>query len=278
MSDFSHKHLFASMVCCLMLALLMNAPSAIAAKKSGKGITSSELQSKLMSFSDRLAARVSGATIEYLHIKGYAKSPSIRFAVTSRRLHACSAAVDIASSANPEIALLNMATLVSLLRLNTQDVWVKKNLVPHSQIFLNAYIELEKDIWSIVHSVLSVKQSTELRTMINEWHEKNIHSTVAVTSIRFADFANKIQHSTLIHDGKPGGFLKETNKQIEQTRVLAERTVFIAEREPTLIRWQTEQVFFDLAMEPEFKAMVNNSGNIGRAAQRLANFTKKCPK
>ncbi len=281
MCDFRLKPVLFTMFCCLMMALLINSEPAIAAKKSTKAaITPSELQSQVMSFADRFIARVNGATIDYVYIKGYARKSKDRFAVNSRRLHACTAAVSIASGANPEVALLDMVSMVTLLRLTTQDLWVKKNLVPRSQIFLNAYIELEKDIWTIANSVLSKEQSRELRTMVNEWHIKNIDTTIAVTSIRFGDFAKNRRQSTLIKDGKASGFLKtvkQTNKEIEQARVLAERTVFMAERQPTLIRWQIEQIFFDLAMEPEFRKMVNSSSDIGQAAQRLSKFVERMP-
>lgn len=282
MCDFRLKPVLITMFCCLMMALLINSEPAIAAKKSTKAaITPSELQSQVMSFADRFIARVNGATIDYVYIKGYARKSKDRFAVNSRRLYACTAAVSIASGANPEVALLDMVSMVTLLRLTTQDLWVKKNLVPRSQIFLKAYIELEKDLWTIANSVLSKEQSRELRTMINEWHIKNIDTTIAVTSIRFGDFAKNRRQSTLIKDGKASGFLKtvkETNIEIEQARVLAERTVFMAERQPTLIRWQIEQIFFDLAMEPEFREMLNSSSDIGQAAQRLSMIAEKMPK
>jgi hypothetical protein len=264
------------MLCCLMMALLINIQPSYAAKKSTSStMTPSELQSQVMSFADRFIARVDGTTIDYIHIKGYAKTPRDRFAVNARRLVASSAAVSIAAGPNPETALLDMVTLVSLLRLTTEDVWVGKKLVPHSQILLKAYVELEKDIWAIANSVLSKEQSKELQSLIYEWHKENINTTVSVSSIRFGDFAKKRRQSTL--EGKVKGFLKSTNAQIEQTRVLAERTVFMAERQPNLIRWQIEQIFFDLAMEPEFKVLLDTSRDIALAGKSIAKTAEEMP-
>jgi hypothetical protein len=272
--------------CCLLMALLMISLPACAAKKKSTPpatptITAPELQSQIMSFADRFMARVGGSTADYVYVKGYATTPLIRMAVHTRRLSACQAAVSIAGGSNPEVAMLDMVVLVTLLRLTTEEVWIPKKLVPNGQILLDAYVELERDIWLIATEVLSKEQADELRNLIDEWHTKNINALVGVTSIRFGDFAKKRRQSTLFKDGKASGFLKavsEANQEIEQARILAERTIFMAERQPTLIRWQVEQIFFDLAMEPEIGDLLNSSADIGRAAARISMTVEKMPK
>jgi hypothetical protein len=170
--------------------------------------------------------------------------------------------------------------MVSLLRLAAEEIWIPKEVLPNGQVLLDAYVELERDIWSIATKVLSKEQADELRSMIDEWHTKNINNIVAVTSIRFGDFAKKRRQSTLFKDGKASGFLKtvqETNKEIEQARILAERTIFMVERQPTLIRWQVEQIFYDLAVEPEIGDLLSSSADIGRAARRISMTVEKMP-
>lgn len=285
MCDFrSMPALFVKFSCLLMALLMISLPACAAKKKSTPPttptITASELQSQIMSFADRFMARVGGSTADYVYVKGYATTPLIRMAVQQRKLNSCSAAVSIAGGSNPEVAMLDMVVLVTLLRLTIEEVWIPKKLVPNGQILLDAYIELEKDIWSIATEVLSKEQADELRNLIDEWHKKNINALVGVTSIRFGDFAKKRRQSTLFKDGKASGFLKavsEANKEIEQTRILAERTIFMAERQPTLIRWQVEQIFFDLAMEPELGDLLNSSADIGRAARRISMTVEKMP-
>lgn len=271
-------------LCCLLLAALLLASPAHAAKKAvAPVITPSELQSQIMSFADRFIARVSGATLEFAYMKEHTALPLVRLAAHNRKLEACTAAVNIAAGTNPEVALLDMVVLVSLLRLTTEDVWfpeMKKRNVAGGEILLNAYVELEKDIWSIAHKVLSEEQSRELQQMIRGWHKKNVGKPVAITSIRFSNFASKRRQSTLVKGGKPKGFLKavaETSREIEHARVLAERTVFLIERQPTLIRWQMEQIFFDLAMEPEFATVISTASNIGQVAKQLSRSIEKLP-
>ncbi len=271
---------------CLLMALLMISLPACAAKKRSTSpatptVTAAELQSKIMSFSDRFMARVNGATIDYVHLKGYATTPFIRAVVQGSKLNSCTAAIRIAGGSNPEVAMLDMVVLVSLLRLTIEEKWIPGEVLPNGQILLDAYVELERDIWSIATEVLSKEQTDELHSLIDEWHTKNIDSNIAVTSIRFGDFASQRRQSTLFKDGKASGFLKsvqETNREIEQTRILAERTIFMAERQPTLIRWQIEQIYFELAMEPELAALLSSSTDIGQAAARISRTVEKMPK
>jgi hypothetical protein len=285
MCDFrSMPALFVKFCCLLMVLLMISLPACAAKKKSTTPttptITAPELQSKIMSFSDRFIARVNGATIDYTQIKGYATTPFIRSVAMGSRLGSCTAAVSIAGGSNPEVAMLDMVVMVSLLRLAVEEIWIPKEVLPNGQVLLDAYVELERDIWSIATEVLSKEQAVELRSLIDEWHTKNINNIVAVTSIRFGDFAKERRQSTLFKDGKASGFLKtvqETNREIEQTRILAERTMFMVERQPTLIRWQVEQIFYDLAAEPEIGDLLNSSADIGRAAARISMTVEKMP-
>jgi len=270
---------------CLLMALLMISLPACAAKKKStppttSTITAPELQSQIMSFADRFMARVNGATIDYVHIKGYATTPFTRSVAQGSRLGSCTAAISIAGGSNPEVAMLDMVVLVSLLRLAVEEIWIPREVLPKGQVLLDAYIELERDIWSIATEVLSKEQADELHNLIDEWHTKNINNVVAVTSIRFGDFAKKRRQSTLFKDGKASGFLKavsEANKEIEQTRILAERTIFMVERQPTLLRWQVEQIFYDLAVEPELADLLSSSADIGQAARRISMTVEKMP-
>jgi len=259
---------------------MLSQPAIAAKKQVSPAVTPSELQSQIMSFADRFVARLGGASIDYLLLKGYTNDPLVRFAVNGRKLHACAAAVSIAAGPNPEVALLDMVAMVSLLKLSTRDVWIPKKYTPNGQIFLDVFNELERDIWSIASKVLSAEQARDLRELIATWHAENVGRIVSVTSIRFSDFAGKRRESTLVQNGKPKGFLKsvqEANKEIEQTRVLAERTVFLVERQPTLMRWQVEQVFYDLAMEPEFNKIINSTVDLSSMAKHLATTVEKMP-
>ena len=273
------------MAAVLLMGLALGVAPAQAARHGGKqakenAMTPSELQSQVMSFADRFVARLTGATAEYLYLRGHKKNPLIRAAVNDRVLRASEAAYTIAAGPNPEVSLLDMVVMVSLLKRSARDVWIPRKLTPHGEIFVRVFDTLEKDIWAIARQVLTPAQRKELRDMIENWHARNKGTLVAVTSVRFADFARKRRQSTLVKNGKPGGFLKavaETNRELERSRVLAERSIFLLEREPTLLRWQVEQIFYDLAIEPESRILVSAAAGVGDTAKRLSDAVRALP-
>lgn len=247
--------------------------------KAEKKISPSELQSQLMGFADRFMAVITGTTLEYI-LATPTVTPLQRALLHARKLEAASSAVRIAGGVNPEISLLDMIVLVSLLRYSTEVYVIPDLLGANARVLLIGYQKLEKDIWEIADAVLSEEQEAELHDLIEEWQDTN-QSTIGVAFLRFSAFAGDRGLSTLVDAGEPGWFLanvSEATKEIEHARVLAERTLYIAERQITLVRWQVEQVFFDLAVTPEFKGLLNSSIDISQASQRMAALLETMPK
>ena len=244
-----------------------------------KKISPSELQSELMGFADRFMGVVTGTTLEYI-LNTPTITPLQRALAHARKLEATSAAVRIAAGVNPEISLLDMIVLVSLLRFSTEVHVIPNVLGANARVLLTGYQKLQRDIWEIADGVLSEEQEEELHDLIEEWQDAN-PTTVGVAFLRFSAFAGDRGLSTLVDAGESGWFLgniSEAKTEIEHARVLAERTLYIAERQMTLIRWQVEQVFFDLAITPEFKGLLNSSVDISQAAQHMAALLETMPK
>ena len=248
-------------------------------EKAEKKISPSELQSQLMGFADRFMGVVTGTTLEYI-LDTPTITPLQRALVQARKLEATAAAVRIAAGVNPEVSLLDMIVLVSLLRFSTEVHIILNVLGANARVLLTGYQKLERDIWEIADEVLSEEQEAELHDLIEEWQDAN-PKTVGVVFLRFSAFAGDRGLSTLVDAGEPGWFLaniSQASKELEHTRVLAERTLYIAERQITLLRWQVEQVFFDLATTPEFKGLLNSSIDISQASQRMAALLETMPK
>ena len=110
---------------------------------------------------------------------------------------------------------------------------------------LQAHRELETGSWRLVEGILDFDQITQLQAIVKEW--RALHPTVkAVAQIRFADFAeaNKPTAGANEH-GKANLFsligldpfrsIDPAVREIEQTRVLAERSIFYLQRAPNLL-------------------------------------------
>jgi len=270
--------------CCLVALLLIMHPIAYAAKDNDSNkITATELQSEIMSFADRLLGLVGGSTKEFI-LQNPTLTPVNRKLLNGQKLEVSAAAVIIAASANPEVSLLDMIILVTLSKYSVEVEILPKISGVKEDILLDAYQKLEKDIWIIAKEALSKKQEVELRELIKQWkitQQKSNKKTVGVAYYRFAAFAKNRRLSALEDKGEPGWFLgkvSKATKELERTRVLAERVVFAAARQPMLIRWEAEQLFYELALAPEITGMLGSATDIGQALLRLAIALETLPK
>jgi len=262
--------------------LLIIQPLAFAKEEVSQKITPSALQSQLMGFADRFLGIVSGSTMKF-SLKNPELSQVQRAYIERRKLEASAAAVRIAAGVNPETSLLDMIVLVTLLRYSTEVDFLPELSGMDGRILLTAYQRLEKDIWSIADDVLSKEQATELQDLIGDWQEDNktMGLAIGVEYYHFSAFSENRRLSTLVDEGEPGWFLakiSKATKEIEHTRVLAERALYIAERQMTLMRWQVEQIFYDLAITQEFNGLLNSAIDMSQASQRMATILEKMPK
>ena len=261
----------------LLLGVMLFQPMISRADEPTKTLTPVELQSRLMSFADDFVAQVSGATLDFVQ-QGHAQTPMSRAAVQGRKLHACTSAISIAAGRNPEVALLDMLVLVRLLKYSTADYWIPNILGPAGNMFLPVYDELENDIWIIARQVLNKTQQQELTQLIDNWHDANRGKLNAIADVRFAEFGDKRHDSSLFDQGKPKGLLAKVDnatQEVQRTRLFAERALFLAERQPTLIRWQMQQVFYELAMTDELQQSLKNTRDIATTSDKVANSLDK---
>ena len=118
--------------------------------------------------------------------------------------------------------------------------------------------ELENDIDVIALRVLKPEQLTELKSLVNEWRTEHPAQRY-VSYIRFSDFS--AMNPT--HHGKSSSFFSiagllstlqlvnvdEATRSVDQARMVAERTIYLSQRIPTLLRWQAEMLFYGLEKE-----------------------------
>ncbi len=53
--------------------------------------------------------------------------------------------------------------------------------------------------------------------------------------------------------------IDEASRSMDQVRTTAEKGIFLAERMPTLLRWQTQMLFYELVSFPETKELIATS-------------------
>ena len=216
-----------------------------------------QLRSMLMDFADRYI-QIIGQAADTLQKETH--DPNTQVAIHSMKLFPCSAAFTIAIDPSPHVALLDMEVLVHL----QGSVWKEtapKRFGDRASVVLDAQQTLEKDIDAIALKVLRPEQLEELKTLVEDWRKENPGQRY-VSYIRLSDFTkmNQRRHkktSVLSVSGLLATLqivnLDETTRSVDQARMVAERTLYLTQRMPTLLRWQSEMLFYETAATPEMK-------------------------
>lgn len=239
---------------------------AAAPATGGAEMTRGQLSGRLMGFADRFFNRISEATdrLEQLN-----PSPECRMAAHATKYYPSVTVLALAADAEPEIALLDLMTVVTLERMVWEGEWAEEVFKEHAPILTEAQKEIEADIWGLAGSVMSAEQIAEMRGLIEEWRRQNPGRRY-VSSTRFDDFAQlrDQQHSAL-----STGFLApvdEATRAVDETRLLGERALFVIIRSPLIMQWQAELFVYEMALKPEVKDMLADTRNLAEAAQTHA--------
>ena len=222
----------------ISMVFFLIAESSYAAKKKdndNKGdpyvMTEIQLQSWLMSFSDRFATVLINS---FERFEELGSTPKIRRYVLRDTVYAIASALTIASEPNPETALLDMVTLTTLARIIYEDNRTKFG-EPIEEMILG-FRNLETDIWGIAAQILTKEQQSELRKIILEWRKSHPNQKY-FSHLRFSEFGTKRHDSKLVKKGETGVLFKSVQKatqQVEELRMLAERGMFLGSRLPIL--------------------------------------------
>ena len=244
-------------------------------KEQSHIMTVVELQSELMGFADRIQSILFQAFEDF-----DASNPDIRTRnfFLGDLTFTMSAAFTIAGQPDPEMALLDMIVVVSLGRSIYENVHYQtfgKSVTP----IVNSFQELENDVWRIATKVLDTEQQKELRGLISQWQEDHSHLT-AYSYIRFGDFAKYRGQTTLKPKGKTGGIFKsvqEATQQVEETRMLAERGLYLGTRLSLLTGAFAEYWLSQLLLNPQMSEILSDLNRVSVVSERLAVVAEEIP-
>jgi hypothetical protein len=238
-------------------------------------ITEAELQSHVMSFADRFAAIMVTALAEF-ETKTPAKK--IRYEVLALITYSISNAYIIAGESDPDVALLDILSMVTLGRIIFEEEGLSKYGDSVQQITQGLLIA-ENDIRKIAALVLAPDQLAELMSIIESWREEN-PGLIFYPPIRFSDFAAGRRESRLTKsEGQKGLFksVEAATEQVEEIRLLAERGMYLATRMPQLSGLYADLWLARLIESPYASGILADISTLSKAADRLAAVAEKLP-
>jgi hypothetical protein len=234
------------------------------------------LQQKCQRYADSYAGQV----LETVgSMKKQASDPQAYNRLLAWQISQLNAAYTIATGPSPILCQLDFVVLATLSRMVVEDSPAALTGGPSGPA-LAMYHELEREAWANAAATLTPAQLEELRGLITNWRAKN-PEVVLVGFVHFAEFAQSAGVSAEARK-KPGSLfgligldplaeLDPAVRQIEQSRLLAERAIFYMQRVPYLMDLQTERIVSQATLSPQVER-ANTS--LDRASRAMADYAR----
>jgi hypothetical protein len=119
------------------------------------------------------------------------------------------------------------------------------------------------------------------------WHSQNPlpESVLAVSSLGIASQLAEASKDNAAKSGSVFSLLKvdplsgldPAVREIAQTRMFAERALFVTQKMPMLLRWQTELLTINATETPAMQQLVSNSTQIAASVERVSRVAEQLP-
>ena len=193
----------------------------------------------------------------------------------------------IVSGPNPVADLLDMTVFVTVTRMALEEQWMPHDFGDSALPMLEICRNAETNIWMLTGRVLSPKQQDELRAAIDEWRRRRPlpESLLAARAVGFASQLAAAKKSDqeksdslfAVIGLNPLAGLDPAAREIAQTRLFAERALYVSQKMPLLLRWQTELLSENAVQLPAVQQLVTNSTQIASSADRFARVAEQLP-
>jgi len=242
-------------------------------RASGSGVD--RVQAQVMDFADDFTLRLADMADR---IEARRPSMEARVAIHRLRYTVAHGLTVIAASANPKVALIDSVVVMSLQRRLVEERLIPKYFEDMPWIAA-VFRDAEEQIKRYAAETLSAEQMDEIQALVDKWVEENPYRYYAAY-VRLNDFASTRQQtqgaasarssslfSLLFLDPLAG--LDPTTREIEQTRLFAERAMYYLQRMPQLMSWQAELLYIDTASEPEVEQALANMQSVATSVEIL---------
>ena len=183
---------------------------------------------------------------------------------------------------------MDMTLMVALSRQIAEDPWCQKEFGEENAakilLLLTTYDTI---IWENAATYLTPEQVAQLHVLVKEWRDQHPGQRL-VGGARLADFTHHAQDDAA--DNSPGNIfglvgldpftgLDPAVRQVEESRVLAERMFFYMQYMPMLLSWQTDILYNNLLdqtlAKPQLKSFLDNTASVAGNTTRFTDATSR---
>ena len=231
-----------AMLCALLTGCSSSPRSAEAGKVSADqvgrptvtGAQAQSLQSSVMALADTSMQRIAAE----INLARAGTTPEARRDEMSTRLALSSSIVAIAMQPDPVDALADLLTFTTLTADAQRVAALGKAADGPEARLLRALEQNDADAWHVAERWVNEPTRIAFRELILSWSGSR-ESAAQVAFVRLADLkrggSTSIESDSGLFDS-----LHAANQQVDQIRLLTERSLFLAQRMPFLVRLQAE--------------------------------------
>jgi hypothetical protein len=239
-------------------------------------MTRPELEDHVRRFADRHFTRVALATGV---VRDKTSSYEIVDLMHKWNTVSQTAVVAVAIGQNAVTNLLDMMTMTRLSRLVVESYWVPEVLGEElGRDFLQTFIDLEDDIWTVADDVLTQQQQGDLRILVDDWHAENPEQYYP-WYIRLGNFSGQ-RAASLAAVQQSGGMLKEVaraREAAEEIQAFGERVLFYLQRAPMITSNEFESGVGDVLNRPQVTRLLNDTDRFVESVDRLVQMVEDLP-
>lgn len=244
-----------------------------------RGFDPRQVQSDLMAFTTRYIVATADV---YTQVQGRVTTSEARLAALRGKLVAATNALDNAVEVNPVVGLMDMAVTVTLSRAIAQQPWSEELYGAESAAMIVSVLERqEHDVWELAGVYLTSDQIAELKTLCARWTvdhpDRRFAAGVSLDDLRPAEKAggggggvpllNSVFGLVMLD---PFSGLDPAVKEVERSRVLAERMFFYLRHMPAMVSWQADALYLQMLDAPPAKRLLSDTAVVAASTTRVA--------
>jgi hypothetical protein len=249
---------------------------------SKKSVDPEGVQLTVMRFAD---SYISATADAYDKVRASAPTPEVAFAAQRAKVQSTNGALGNASEINPMAGLIDMTVFVTLMSDVAGRPWAEESFGTEGAETIRSALEPQvAEIWKIFSAQFTAAQVKELRRLITQW-QKDHPDQNYVAGVHLSDLrpprgsdpeglgAGASIFAVVRLD--PFSDLEPATREIEQSRVLAERMFFYARHMPALLAWQADLLSMQLFEGPEVTKLLADAGKFTKATAEFSDSTKE---
>jgi hypothetical protein len=218
----------------------------------------------------------------------HAGTPEAMLAAQRWKVGQSTSAMAVATGPRATSNLLDFVVLATLASYAQQDYW-RPTYGEAADQLLEVHRMFEEKAWNLAHAVLGDEQQANLRTALDEWRVQNRDQqfTAFLRIPAFADIAkgastgdpnkNMIGQLLKMVNVDPFSGLDPATREIERSRMFAERALFYAQRAPLLLSMQVELTTMEIGQLPGVQEALDATVKISDAVHQIGEAAKLLP-